>query len=171
MSRCPSLRCSPSRALSRCSATNGSAKVMMRDLMARVWLVAAALVALSGGAAYAANAAVTIQGATFTPASVTIDAGESVTWTNLDGIPHSAKADNNAFDTGVFSTGSRTATIANPGTYGYFCAVHPVMRGTVTVVAQAPPQPTPAPTPRPTPPPTAAPTAVPTLAPTAAPTA
>lgn len=139
----------------------------MRDRMTRVWPLAAVLVTLWGGTAYAANAAVTIQGATFTPASVTINAGESVTWTNLDGIPHSAKAEGGAFDTGVFSTGSRTATIANPGTYGYFCAVHPVMRGTVNVVGQATPQPTPAPTSPPTPAPTPAPapTAAPTLAP------
>src|SRR6266508_285839 len=104
--------------------------------------------ALASGVAHAANAFVTMRDVTFQPASVPVNVGESVTWTNQDGIPHSAKADNGSFDTGVFSTGSRSVTFTSAGTIGYFCAVHPtVMRGTVRVLGAATPAPTPPPTP------------------------
>ena len=154
----------------------------MPDRMTRAWLLVAlaCAMALSASVAHAANAFVNMKDASFQPPGVTINAGESVTWTNQDGIAHSAKADNGAFDTGIFSTSSRTVTISAPGTYGYFCAVHPTtMRGTVNVLGQATPPPTPpppppptvAPTPRPaTPVPTAPPTLAPTVVPTRSPT-
>src|SRR6266508_5197604 len=127
--------------------------------------------ALASGVAHAANATVSMRDVTFQPASVPVNVGESVTWTNQDGIPHSAKADNGSFDTGVFSTGSRSVTFTSAGTIGYFCAVHPtVMRGTVRVLGAATPAPTPPPTPVPTLPPTPVPTPMPTPIPTAPPT-
>src|SRR3972149_977747 len=100
-----------------------------------------------------------MQGVRFVPASVTVSVGDSVTWTNQDGIAHSARADNGSFDTGLFTTGSRSVSFGQAGTFGYFCAVHPsTMRGTVTVMGAATPppataRPTPPPTVRPSPPP------------------
>jgi plastocyanin len=144
---------------------------MMRDRMRPSLFVVAAWAALAGSA-HAASAAVSIKDASFQPPSVTIDVGDSVTWTNVDGFGHTATADDRSWDTGVFATGSRTIVFARAGTFAYHCDVHPVMRGTVNVVAQATPapKPTPAPTaPPPTPAPTAAPTAPPIAPPTSAP--
>jgi plastocyanin len=141
--------------------------------MARLAFAMAALIGAIalGGSALAANASVAMSGVQFVPSAVTVNVGERVTWTNQDEIPHSARADNGSFDTGVFPTGSRSVTFAQAGTFGYFCTVHPSMRGTVNVVAAAtPPPPTPRPatprpaTPAPTAPPTAQPTAVPPTA-------
>jgi plastocyanin len=128
----------------------------------------------------AANQSVAISGFMFQPNSVTVRVGEVVTWTNNDGVPHSATANNGAWNTGTFASGSRAITFGAAGTFGYHCSVHTAMTGTVVVQAAATPQPTPPPppppTPRPTPPPaplptpvrTAPPTPVPTIAPTPA---
>lgn len=78
--------------------------------------------------------AVTIQNFAFSPATITIKAGQSVTWTNEDNIGHSATSDNGSFDTGVLSQGqSKSITFAKAGTYTYHCSVHPDMKATVIV--------------------------------------
>jgi LPXTG-motif cell wall-anchored protein len=84
----------------------------------------------------AADAGVTISDFQFAPASVTIDVGDTVTWTNEGPTPHSATADDRSFDTGIFEAGeSRSHTFDEAGTFAYFCTPHPNMRGTVTVRA------------------------------------
>lgn len=63
-----------------------------------------------------------------------INVGDSIEWTNLDSAPHTATADNNAFDTDRIEKGdAHSITFNKPGTYSYYCAVHPYMKGTVTV--------------------------------------
>jgi plastocyanin len=127
-----------------------------------------------GLAADAASAAVTISNFSFQPASVTVNAGDAVTWTNADNVSHSATANSGAWDTGIFSSGSKTIVMTAPGTFPYHCAVHSFMTGTVVVSGGAPtPAPTPPRTPVPTPspaPPPPAPTPPPTAPPTAPPT-
>jgi plastocyanin len=84
----------------------------------------------------AADTNVTIRDFEFAPGSVTIDAGDTVTWTNEGPTPHSATADDGSFDTRVYGEGrSRSHTFENAGTFDYFCTPHPNMRGTVTVRA------------------------------------
>ena len=84
----------------------------------------------------AADTGVTISDFRFAPASVTIDVGDTVTWTNEGPTPHSATADERSFDTGIFEAGqSRSHTFDEAGTFPYFCTPHPNMRGTVTVRA------------------------------------
>jgi plastocyanin len=84
----------------------------------------------------AADTGVTISDFRFAPASVTIDVGDTVTWTNEGPTPHSATADDRSFDTGIFEAGqSRSHTFDEAGTFAYFCTPHPNMRGTVTVRA------------------------------------
>jgi plastocyanin len=75
----------------------------------------------------------------FTPAEVTIAAGQSVTWTNNGTQAHTATADNgSAFDTGMVAKGdSKTITFDTPGTFTYHCTPHPWMKGTITVTAAA----------------------------------
>jgi plastocyanin len=75
----------------------------------------------------------------FSPATITIHVGDTITWTNVGKAPHSATAYNHSFDTGVLQPGhSGSHTFTTPGTYTYFCIVHPFMKGTVVVLANAP---------------------------------
>jgi plastocyanin len=84
----------------------------------------------------AADTGVTISDFQFAPTSVTIDVGDTVTWTNDGPTPHSATADDGGFDTGIFDAGqSRSETFDQAGTFAYFCTPHPNMRGTITVRA------------------------------------
>ena len=79
-------------------------------------------------------ATVEISSFSFQPATITVDAGTTVTWVNKDSVPHSATSDNGAFDTGTFANGeSRSFTFTTPGTYAYHCVIHPSMHGTVQV--------------------------------------
>lgn len=66
----------------------------------------------------------------------TIPAGATVTWTNRDSAPHTATANNGAFDSMSLTTNATYSfTFSNPGTFDYHCGVHPSMTGTVTVTA------------------------------------
>lgn len=77
---------------------------------------------------------------TFSPKNITIDVGDTVVWDNEDNEPHTATADNGAFDSGTMQPGSSYArTFTVPGTYSYHCAFHPGMVGTITVVGPSVP--------------------------------
>lgn len=94
-------------------------------------LLALSLV-LAVAPAQAATAEVRIQGFTFVPSIVTIDVGDSVTWTNDDQAPHTATADQDGFDSGTLNQEeSFTFTFTVAGVYEYFCAIHPSMTGAV----------------------------------------
>lgn len=72
---------------------------------------------------------------TYEPDPVVIQAGGKVTWQNEDTAPHTATADDGSFDTGIIEKGKLgSATFKEPGTFTYFCEVHPTMHGTVEVV-------------------------------------
>jgi plastocyanin len=69
----------------------------------------------------------------FTPATVSVTAGSTVTWTNADSAAHTVTFDGGP-DCGQLATSSSvTATFAKAGTYSYHCTIHPTMKGTVTV--------------------------------------
>jgi plastocyanin len=94
----------------------------MRKLAA-IFVVAGALTMLSAGFALAAN--VDVVDDAFQPASTTVAAGESVTFTNSGESPHTATADDGSFDTGTIDPGqSATVTFDTPGRYPYFCRFH-----------------------------------------------
>jgi anti-sigma factor RsiW len=83
-----------------------------------------------------AGASVTIDNFHFTPAELDITAGTTVTWTNNDDVPHTATnvGDNPLFDSGPIDTDEKfTFTFTKPGTYAYYCKVHPHMKGTIVV--------------------------------------
>jgi plastocyanin len=140
---------------------------------------AARLAALAGlllflalaSTAAAATAAVNIQGFAFVPPSVTINVGDTVTWTNKDAAAHSAVV-NGVGQTPVLAQNQSGGLAFNAaGTFPYICGIHgAAMMGTVIVRAAATPAPTPVPTARPTVAPTIAPTVAPTVAPTLEPT-
>lgn len=123
-------------------------------------------VALASTAA-AATTTVNIQGFAFQPPSVTINVGDTVTWTNKDAAAHSAVV-NGVGQTPVLAQNqSASLTFTAAGTFPYICGIHgAAMMGTVIVRAAATPVPTPIPTPVPTARPTVAPTVAPTVEPT-----
>jgi 3',5'-cyclic-AMP phosphodiesterase len=80
------------------------------------------------------NAEVKIDNFSFTPASITVAAGTTITWTNRDDIPHTVVADDKAFKSKVMDTDEKFSyTFGKAGTYPYFCSVHPKMTGKVIV--------------------------------------
>ncbi len=92
----------------------------------------AAKMALADG--HATTHTITIKDFAFNPADLTVNAGDTVTFVNEDGAPHTATADNGGFDTGNLSTGQSAAfKFSTAGTFSYFCAVHPSMKGSITV--------------------------------------
>lgn len=98
-------------------------------------LASAALPAgLTAAPARAASHQVTIEGFAFSPAALTIAAGDTVVFANADSAPHTATDANGAFDTGRLNRGESVAlTFSAPGTYSYFCMFHRRMTGTITV--------------------------------------
>ena len=94
---------------------------------------AAALVAVS--LASAANQPVAVEGFKF-PDSLTVKAGDTVTWTNSDRAPHTVTANDGSFDKSLAASGGTAAvTFAATGTFAYHCNVHPTMTGTIVVQA------------------------------------
>jgi plastocyanin len=86
----------------------------------------------------AATENVTISDFQFTPAQITVQQGDTVTWTNEGPTSHSATSSDGSFDTGIFSAGgSRSATFDEAGTFAYICTPHPNMHGTVVVEASS----------------------------------
>ena len=82
----------------------------------------------------AASGSVTIVDFNFSPGTITINQGDTVTWVNNGPTPHSATSSSGAFDTGIFPAGqSRSHTFNTAGTFSYICTPHPQMRGTVVV--------------------------------------
>jgi len=72
----------------------------------------------------------------FIPATITIEAGEWVTWVNFDDDEHTATGED--FDTGKLDTGARGEVQFNtPGSYRYTCQFHPEMHGEVIVLGGA----------------------------------
>lgn len=82
--------------------------------------------------------AVTIDNFTFNPPVLTIKAGTTVTFTNKDDIPHTVVAKDKTFRSKTLDTDDNfTFTFATPGSFAYFCSLHPHMTGTIVVEAVA----------------------------------
>ena len=114
---------------------------MIRNLIAAAALGAVVGSALAGGVlvarAQTAASSVSIDNFTFTPKTLTVKAGTTVTWTNKDDIPHGIAWTNNAFkrSQALDTNDSASLTFTTPGTYQYFCYLHPHMTGTIVVQA------------------------------------
>jgi plastocyanin len=112
---------------------------MLRPLVASSVLGAIVGSTLAAGVLFAraegAPTAVTIDNFFFTPATLTVKAGTTVTWTNKDDIPHGIGATNNAFpkSRALDTDDSYSFTFTTPGTYQYFCYLHPKMVGSIVV--------------------------------------
>ena len=88
-----------------------------------------------GGSGSAGGAKVSMEGIKFNPASVTVKAGDKVTWTNKDSVGHDVTGDNfKSGDSGGLQNGDTfSQTFDKKGTFDYVCTVHPGMKGSVTV--------------------------------------
>jgi plastocyanin len=81
-----------------------------------------------------AGTQVTIDNFTFTPGALAIKAGTTVTWTNHDDVPHTVTAQDHAYSSAGLDTGDTfTHTFDAPGTYTYYCTIHPKMTATIIV--------------------------------------
>ena len=82
----------------------------------------------------AATAEVEIADFEYVPETITVAAGDEVTWTNADDAPHTATAEEGSFDTGDLDRAEEgRVTFDAPGTYSYYCRFHAFMKGTVEV--------------------------------------
>ena len=84
----------------------------------------------------AADSSVTIDNFTFAPQQVTVKAGTTITWTNHDDIPHAIASSAKLFKSKALDTGDKFSfTFTTPGTYEYFCSLHPHMTARIVVEA------------------------------------
>jgi len=68
------------------------------------------------------------------PPDATVEPESTITWTNNGARPHTVTADDGSFDSGRLNPGdSYTVAFDGQGTVTYHCAIHPEMRGSVTV--------------------------------------
>ena len=103
-----------------------------------VALAAFALAVVAAAPARAASRTVDMPGKFFEPASLTLLAGDSVTWTNSDSFAHNVAALDGSFESGSIGPGGRFSfTFQQPGRVPYRCTVHPFMSGSVDVFAFA----------------------------------
>ena len=96
---------------------------------------AAAILLMAATPVWAEDAAVKIGNFTFGPHELKVKAGTTVTWTNEDDMPHTVVSANNFRSKVLDTEGTYSFTFTTPGTYKYFCSLHPHMTGTVVVEA------------------------------------
>lgn len=95
------------------------------------------LVALiCAGPLRAADIEVKIENFTYNPQQITVKVGTTITWVNHDDIPHTVTSSHQAFKSQVIDTDEKFIfTFSTPGTFQYFCALHPHMTGSIVVEA------------------------------------
>jgi plastocyanin len=85
-------------------------------------------------AAGGAKQQVNIDNFSFMPKTLTVAVGTTVTWTNHDDVPHTVVSTKKVFASPALDTDQWFSfRFTAPGTYPYFCSVHPMMTGTVVV--------------------------------------
>lgn len=96
-------------------------------------LAAVVLAMIVAAPAEAADMQVKIDNFTFTPQRLTVKAGTTVTWTNADDIPHTVVSPPAIRSKALDTNDTFSFTFTTPGTYAYFCSLHPHMTGTIVV--------------------------------------
>jgi plastocyanin len=77
---------------------------------------------------------VSIDNFSFAPPVVTVKPGTQITWINRDDIPHTVVSNENVFKSKALDTDDKFSfTLSKPGTYSYFCSLHPRMTAKVVV--------------------------------------
>jgi len=100
------------------------------SVVALLWTITPGALAAGSPAA----AIVLVRDFMFGPASLTVSAGSTVTWTNKDDEPHTVVSDTGEFKSGGMDTNeSFSHKFDKPGTYHFTCSIHPRMVGTIVV--------------------------------------
>jgi plastocyanin len=123
----------------------------VRALVASLTLLSGGIALVAGGLALptapqaqsmdvvapaAMDTEVRIDNFTFSPATLTVTAGTTVTWINGDDIPHAIAAKDRSFRSKTLDTDDRFSFVFGmPGAYDYFCTLHPHMVGKIIVKA------------------------------------
>lgn len=128
-------------------------KIILAAVVLAVIAVTAVVIAMSSGGYKTANfsppsmdmgstkpvatSSVIIKNYMFSPASITVKVGTTVTWTNQDAVSHTVTADTNSTDApssmDIAQGKSYSFTFQKAGTFTYHCTPHPYMHGTVVV--------------------------------------
>jgi plastocyanin len=104
-----------------------------------IWLLAIGLLLALPAATQAADSTVEMKGSTFQPGDITVTVGDTITWVNVDPALHDAVADDGSWKTERLNPNqTASVTFDTPGSYPYRCTLHGPMRGTVTVLDEAP---------------------------------
>lgn len=142
------------------TSTLGVVRSLVRPL-----IVATLLVLGTASLALAASNTVTIRDYRFDPAVVTVNVGDSVTWTNRDPVAHSVRWTSGGLNdsAAIGKDQSYHQTFSASGTFSYICGIHGASMGGLVIVtgqqtAPPPPPTSPPPTTRPSTPPPATPT-------------
>jgi len=105
--------------------------------MGTLWLLALLCIIAFGRPSHAQtpiSTRITMKDFMFSPVPLTVSAGTTVTWTNLDDEPHTAVSDTGEFRSGAMDTNeSFSFKFDKPGTYRFTCSIHPRMVGTIIV--------------------------------------
>jgi plastocyanin len=113
-------------------------KGKMAALLCSIAFLHVSLFALAGemkDAGSTAEARIEIKDFAFNPPILTVKSGEKITWINRDDEPHTVVSADKQFkkSTALDTDQEFTVTAGAPGTYTYFCSVHPKMTGTIIV--------------------------------------
>ena len=77
---------------------------------------------------------VVVENFSFQPGTLTVKTGTTVTWVNHDDIPHTVNENDKRFKSGTLDTdGQFSYKFTSPGTYSYFCSLHPRMTGQIII--------------------------------------
>jgi len=77
---------------------------------------------------------ITVENFSFQPGTLTVKIGTTVTWVNHDDEPHTVNENNKTFKSGTLDTDAKFSyKFTSPGTYSYFCSLHPRMTGQIIV--------------------------------------
>ena len=115
--------------------TGGIARWLAGLVVTAVWLGLASQGSV-GHAQQKPASEVKIDNFSFTPATLTVPVGTTVTWTNQDDIPHTVVSTDEPrlFKSKALDTGDKFSfTFSKAGSYAYFCSLHPKMNGKVIV--------------------------------------
>ena len=100
----------------------------------RALLIAATLGAVLSLPARAEDMEVNIDNFAFTPKELSVKTGTTIVFRNRDDIPHTVVAAKGEFHSKALDTGDGFSfTFTKPGSYGYFCGLHPKMQGRIVV--------------------------------------
>jgi plastocyanin len=115
-----------------------SVPALNRSLIPALLIVLFLLTAATARAASTVNAQ--IANFAFAPNPITINVGDTVTWTNMDTAPHDVTSQGGPFASQTLNTGDTFSfTATTPGTFEYICTIHPYMQGTLIVQAAGAP--------------------------------